>query len=274
MEHNLTEFHTRIHLLKHLNVSVYLKNWIAGFGSALVCLIDNISYFNKFGVTIYPLWVKQTDAFKYTDGKINCFYEFFDDNLYNESIMKDINITIDSNAAVIVGAGLTDTGHDLIPNSLIFKQRFKIKEKYYTLFNNLSQGKNFTFSIHLRSNFQKRLHFMNNGLQIVNIIKKLQAIYGKDCVPYIATDVESYLRVFLDHFPNAVYNADTFRVPEDYLDSSPGIKDSGVRHGEDIILDLIGLSKGKKVYMSESNFYTIMRYMFDEDLEIINLRKF
>jgi hypothetical protein len=269
MEYNLSDFKPILNKLAFLNNTVYLKNWPSGFGSALTCLIDNIEYFNKYDVIIKPLWTTVSEGFKYTDGKINCFYEFFDDN---KEHLSDSNIVINSDIFIIKGADMSLIEKNLTNKSLTFKQRFKIKDKYFELFNKLSEHKEFTFSIHLRSNIQKVKHYYNDVVPIENVIKKLQSIYGSNCTPFIATDVDEYLKIFLRYFPNAVYNADSFRVPNDSMDSCTYITNPGVRHGEDVLLDLIGLSKGKKVYMSESNFWILLKIMFDNSIEIINLR--
>ncbi len=272
MEVYLSDFLPKLKLLSGLNCTVYLNNWDAGFGSALACLVDNIIAFKKYNVNIIPQWNKITSGFKYTDGKINTFYEFFDDNYDNIDKSTITNIVINHNVPVIKGGTVTEVHNDLTIQQQTFKSRFKLKQKYIDLFEQLTSKKEFTFSVHLRSNFQKQVHYDNDIIKIEKVIKKLQDKYGKNATPFIATDVTEYLNIFLTYFPLAVYNADCFRIQNDKKDTPLSITSPGIRLAEDIILDLIGLSKGKTVYMSESNFYLMMRYIFDENLEIINIR--
>lgn len=270
MEHNLSSFTFRLKLIAGINAKVYLKNWGAGFGSSLMCLLNNINYFNKYGVTIIPLWINNTDTFKFSYGKNDCFREFFDDRLNN---LEDTNlIIINSDECVIKGAALSNESSDLSELRELFKNRFSIKSKYYTLFDNLVKIKEFDFSIHLRSNFQKRFHHNDKIVNIEEVIKSLFIKYGKNCTPFIATDVKSYLHLFLKYFPNAVYNVDCFRTDDDTYDSVPQITNPGIKHGEDVILDLIGLNRGKIIYMSESNIYLVTKVICDDNKPIISLR--
>lgn len=273
MEQNLSEFLPKLKLINGLNAKVYLKNWPAGFGSALVCLMDNIEFFNKYNTTLIPLWNNNTTDFKFSDGINDCFREYFDDTALNieEEDIKN-SIILKSDIPTIQGAGLTNTENDLSYLSKLFKQRFKIKDKYYNLFNSLTTVKEFDFSIHLRSNYQKRFHYNNNLINVEEVIIKLYKKYGKDAIPFIATDVNPYLVIFLKYFPKAVYNAGCFRSNDDFRDTVVQITNPGIRHGEDIILDLIGLSKGKKIYMSESNLYIVTRLICDDNKSIDNLR--
>ncbi len=273
MEYNLSDFQHQLKKLADYDAYVYLKNWDAGFGSALVCLIDNIVAFNKYKITVIPLWINNTSWFDYKIMKTNFFYEFFDDNYTPPEKYDDFaKIIINSNVPVLSGGNLTSTYDDLSIQSQAFKKRFKIKEKYYKLFDSLAGSLPFTFSIHFRSNYQKAVHYDNNIINLHSVCKSLQNKYGRDCVPFIATDVTDYLNIFLSYFPKAVYNASSFRAPTDRTDSAPLIQKPDMKHGEDIILDLIGLSRGEIVYMSESNFYLMVRYIFDDNLPVINMR--
>jgi hypothetical protein len=269
MSFNLSEFNNFIHNYSNGNTIVYLENWRCGFGSALSCLIDNMKYFNNYNIKIKPQWNKNSDTFKYSNGTDDCFKDIFDDKLTISN--KNRIIYIKSDVPHIKREIESSPNSNLREVKRIFNDRFAIKEKYYNKFNELVQGKEITFSIHLRSNFQKRVHYNNKELNILKILDHLQQKYGKECTPFIATDVSLYLDFFLLYFPNAIYNKDCFRSFSDRQDSVPQIKETGIKHAEDVILDLIGLSKGNDIYMSESNFYIIVKYLIDDSKEINNI---
>ena len=270
MSYKLSEFSKVINNFSDGNTIVYLENWRCGFGSALATLIDNMVFFAKYNIKIKPIWNKNSDTFKYSNGIDDCFKEIFEDNLIITN--KNRIIRVESDIPHIKREIETSPNSDLRLVKKVFNDRFIIKEKYYDKFNEISEGKTITFSIHLRSNFQKRTHYNSNELNIKNIIETLHSKYGSDCTPFIATDVSLYLDYFLIYFPKAIYNKDCFRTQSDRHDSVPQIKEVGIKHADDVILDIIGLSKGTEIYMSESNFYIFVKYLIDENKEINNLR--
>jgi hypothetical protein len=267
--YKISEFNKFINNYSNKNTVIYLQNWGCGFGSALVCLIDNMVYLKRNNIDVIPLWNNNTNEFKYSNGFDDCFKEIFDDKYI---IRKNANIIyVNSNLPHILPELESRPTSNLTNVKNEFNNRFSIKQKYYDRFNELVQGKEITFSIHLRSNYQKRIHYNNNQLNIQKIVDYLYKKYGKDCTPFIATDVELYLDYFLLYFPNAIYNKNSFRCYGDRLDSVPLIKEVGVKHAEDVILDIIGLSKGNDIYMSESNFYILVKFLIDDNKQINNL---
>lgn len=269
MSYKLSEFPSQITMYSDGNTVIYLENWRCGFGSALVCLIDNMKYFNNYNIKIKPLWNRNSDTFKYSNGVDDCFKDIFEDNFTVSKHNRIIHINSD---IPHIERNIESTPYsNLYQVKRIFNDRFRIKQQYYDTFNKLSEDKEITFSIHLRSNFQKRIHYNGKELNIFKILEHLQQKYGKDCTPFIATDVSLYLDYFLIYFPKAIYNKDCFRTLTDRNDSVPQIKEVGIKHAEDVILDIIGLTKGNDIYMSESNFYILVKYLIDDNKEIFNL---
>ena len=66
MSYKLSNFHNYINIYSNKKTLVNLNNWTCGFGSALSCLIDNITYLNQFNIKVKPLWNKNSDNFKYS----------------------------------------------------------------------------------------------------------------------------------------------------------------------------------------------------------------
>jgi hypothetical protein len=269
MLYNLSDFMKVIPNYSDGNTIVYLQNWRCGFGSALACLIDNMVFLEKYNIKVKPIWNNNSDNFKYSNGIDDCFQEIFNDNLVIKKSNRIINVT--SNIPHIKREIESTPSSDLKLVKRAFNNRFSIKQKYYDKFNEISGSNEITFSIHLRSNFQKKVHYGNNELNIMRIIETLHKKYGSDCTPFIATDVSLYLDYFLLYFPKAIYNKDCFRILSDKKDSVPQIKEIGIKHAEDVILDIIGLSKGKDIYMSESNFYIFVSYLIDDNKVINNI---
>jgi hypothetical protein len=266
MSYKLSNFHNYINIYSNKKTLVNLNNWTCGFGSALSCLIDNITYLNQFNIKVKPLWNKNSDNFKYSNGIDDCFSIIFDDNLNMSNVDNTFNII--SDVPHINGAIESSIDTNLNQGKKTFNSRFNIKKIYYDKFNEISEGKDITFSIHLRSNVQKRIHNKHGILNIKRILEFLQNKYGKDCTPFIATDVKLYLDFFLLYFPNAIYNKECFRVLDDVKDIIPRIKEPSIKYAEDVIIDIIGLSKGNHIYLSYSNFYTIVSYIIDN--KVIN----
>jgi hypothetical protein len=238
--------------------SYYLKNWPCGFGSALCIVLENIFYFNKYNITIFPMWNNNSVHFKYSDGYNNCFNYFFDDNKQSLLESSDNLPVIYPDVPILWGQPYSTSLDEHSVICSIFRDRFKLKDFLYTKANNILKRSTFTFSLHLRSNAQKRYHNLSGILDIKNILIKLQTKYGKDAVPFIATDVTSYLDICLEYFPNAIFNPNCFRVKTDNLDSVPEMTDASVKYGEEILIDLIGLSRGETIYMSESNILALL----------------
>jgi len=243
-----------------------LINWPYGFGSALLSFLENIDKLSKYNIHLFPYWILNSNNFKYSTDSICSFNIYFTDNKnIEEYINKNYNIIfVYSDISVINGcATLCD---DSYVNTIrkTFNNRFKINDNIINTYNDMF-NEEYAFSIHLRSNFQKNLHDPNNLLNITNICNNLQKIYNTNTIPFIATDVKEYLNLFLEYFPLAHYNKDAFRIDDDTCDSMPLVNIPHTKYGIEIMIDIIGLSKGRKVYLSNSNIEACVKMIYNWD---------
>ena len=268
----LSEFDNYMDSIKNTNAIVYIKNYAYGFCSTLICFINNLEYLQEHNLNIYPLWNKNTEYFKYSENNNDCFNLLFEDNkidLIDES--RDIYY-VESDTHIYQSKKYTSPCDNMLIVKNIFNNRFKIKNYLYDKYNKLLNNRKVTFSIHLRSNYQKQIHYPERRLNVEDICHKLSLIYDKNSTPFIATDTLPYLQIFLKYFPNSIYN-DCERVDDDSKDSVPNLNNSGIIHGENVLIDLIGLSSSENTYMSYSNFMVIVKYLISDDIKINDINE-
>ena len=194
----LSELDSYINTIKNSNTIVYIKNYTYGFCSTLLCFINNLEYLQEYNLNIYPLWNNNTEYFKYSENNNDCFNLLFEDNkidLIDDS--RDI-YHVESDIHIYQSKQYTFPYDDMTIVKNIFNSRFKIKKYLYDRYNKLQNSRKVSFSIHLRSNYQKQIHYPDHRLNIEDICYNLSLKYDKNCTPVIATDTLPYLQTFLN----------------------------------------------------------------------------
>ncbi len=254
------------------NETVYLIiNWPCGFGSALIAFLENMYKLKDYNIHLFPYWINNSNNFKYSVDNICSFNVFFNDKLNIKDYIHMKKIFVISDIAVVNGYSLIH--NDFFVNNMkdMFDSRFQINNNIINIYNDLFNSE-YVFTIHLRSNFQKNRHDPDNIQDITNICNKLQSIYNNNSIPFIATDVKEYLDIFLKYFPLSHYNKDSFRIDNDKYDSMPLVSIPHTKYGVEIMLDIIGLSKGKNIYLSNSNISICVKMIYNQqDSNIINI---